>query len=135
MADRFPLIVNAVSRKIEEVASADRIDLTGNGIVISGDGGSGKYLTSDGSVVFWGSPGDVYLTQNQTVTNKTFETCVISGSLNTISNIPNSSLVNPAITVNGTSIALGGSVTTPDNNTTYAISAVDGTGASQKKFV
>ena len=134
MADRFPLIVNAISRKIEEVASADRIDLTGNGIVISGDGGSGKYLTSDGSVVFWGSPGDVYLTQNQTVTNKTFETCVISGSLNTISNIPNSSLVNPAITVNGTSIALGESVTTPDNNTTYAISAVDGTGVSQKKI-
>ena len=89
MADRFPLIVNAVSRKIEEIASGDRIEFTGNGIVISGDGGNGKYLTSNGNTVFWGTPGDVYLTQTQTLSNKTFETCIISGSLNTFSNIPN----------------------------------------------
>jgi hypothetical protein len=134
MADRFPLIVNAISRKIEEIASGDRIDFTGNGIVVSGDGGSGKYLTSNGSTVFWGTPGDVYLTQAQTLTNKTFETCVISGSLNTLTNIPNSSLVNSGITVNGVTIPLGGSVTTPDNNTTYSISAVDGTSASAKRI-
>ena len=52
MADRFPLIVNAISKKIEEIASGDRIDFSGNGIVISGDGGNGKYLTSNGSTVF-----------------------------------------------------------------------------------
>ena len=134
MADRFPLIVNAVSRKIEEVASGDRIELTGNGIVISGDSGNGKYLTSDGSIVFWGNPGDVYLTQTQTLTNKTLESSSISGSLNTLTNIPNSALVNSGITVNGTTIALGGSVVTPDNNTTYAISAVDGTSATSKRI-
>lgn len=132
MADRFPLIVNAISKKIEEIASGDRFELTGNGIVISGDAGNGKYLTSNGSTVFWGSPGDVYLTQTQIISNKTFETCIISGSLNTLSNIPNTSLVNSSITINGTSIALGGSATTPDTNTTYSVSAVDGNTAAKK---
>ena len=132
MADRFPLIVNAISKKIEEIASGDRIDFSGNGIVISGDGGNGKYLTSNGSTVFWGIPGDVYLTQTQTLTNKTFESCTISASNNTLTNIPNSALVNSGITVNGTTVALGGSVTTPDNNTTYSISATDGLAATEK---
>ena len=132
MADRFPLIVNSVSKKIEELVSGDNLDLTGNGIIVSGDTGAGKYLSSDGTTVFWGTPGDVYLTQTQTLTNKTFETCVISGSLNTITNIPNTALVNSGITVNGTTIALGGSVTTPDNNTTYVISAQDGGSSSEK---
>ena len=132
MADRFPLIVNSVSKKIEELVSGDNLDLTGNGIVVSTDTGAGKYLTSDGTTVFWGNPGDVYLTQTQTITNKTFETCVISGSTNNITNIANASLVNSGITVNGTTISLGGSVTTPDNNTTYAVSAQDGASVSQK---
>ena len=94
MADRFPLIVNSVSQKIEELVSGDNLDLSGNNIVISGDTGSGKYLTSDGSVVSWGTPGDVYLNASQTLTNKTFESCVLSGSNNTLSNIPNTALVN-----------------------------------------
>ena len=72
MADRFPLIVNSVSKKIEELVSGDNLDLTGNGIVISGDTGATKYLTTNGTTVFWGVPGDVYLTQTQTVTNKTY---------------------------------------------------------------
>jgi hypothetical protein len=132
MADRFPLIVNPVSQKIEELISGDNLDLTGNNFVISGDAGSGKYLTSDGTSVFWGTPGNVYLTQTQTLTNKSLEGCTIVGTLNTLTNIPNNSLINSQITVNGTAIALGGTVTTPDNNTTYAISAQDGSGASQK---
>jgi hypothetical protein len=41
-----------------------------------------------------------------TFTNKT-----ISGSTNTLSNIANASLTNSSITVNGTSVSLGGSVT------------------------
>ena len=61
MADRFPLIVNSVSKKIEELVSGDNLDLTGNGITISSDTGAGKYLTSNGTTVFWGDPGDVYL--------------------------------------------------------------------------
>ena len=132
MADRFPLIVNEISKKIEEIVAGDNLELTGNGIVIGGDSGAGKYLTSDGSTVFWGSPGDVYLTLSQTLTNKTFENCVLSGSINTLSNVPNSALNNSSITINGTNVALGGSVVTPNDNTTYSVSAVDGNNASRK---
>ena len=132
MADRFPLIVNAVSKKIEEIVAGDNLELTGNGIVISGDTGAGKYLSSDGSTVLWASPGDVYLTQTQTLTNKTLETCTISGSFNNITNVPNTALVNSGITINGTTVALGGSVITPNDNTTYSISAVDGSLPTEK---
>ncbi len=55
---------------------------------IHGIADTSKLLTDDGS---------------QTVTNKT-----ISGSLNTLTNIPNSALVNPSITINGFTIQLGG---------------------------
>ena len=135
MADRFPLIVNAVSQKIEELISGDNLELTGNNIVIGGDTGAGKYLTSDGSVVSWGSPGDVYLNQSQILTNKTLESSVISGSLNTLTNIPNSAFVNSAITVNGASIPLGGSVITPNDDTTYSISMGDGVSSNEKKII
>ena len=134
MADRFPLIVNAVSKKIEEIVAGDNLELTGNGIVVSGDTGAGKYLTSDGSTVFWDSPGDVYLNLNQTVTNKVFENCTITGTLNTITNIPNGALTNSTININGTPVALGGSVTTPDTNTTYTISTDVGVVDAQKKI-
>ena len=132
MADRFPLIVNAVSQKIEELISGDNLELSGNNIVISGDTGAGKYLTSNGSVVSWGTPGDVYLTQNQVLENKTFTSCVISGSTNTLSNIPNAALSNSSFTLNGAAVALGGTVTTPNDNTTYVISAQDGINANTK---
>lgn len=134
MADRFPLIVNAVSRKIEELVSGDNLDLTGNGIAIGGDTGAGKYLKSNGGLVEWDAPGDVYLTATQTLTDKTLENCIFSGTLNTITNIPNASLVNDYIKINGVDIALGGSVITPDVNTTYSISAEDGTTADKKIF-
>ena len=45
MANRFPLIVNEVSKKIEELVSGDNLDLSGNNIIISSDTGSGKYLS------------------------------------------------------------------------------------------
>ena len=132
MANRFPLIVNEVSRKIEELVAGDNLTLDGNNIVINGDTGAGKYITSDGSVASWGTPGDVYLTQSQTLLNKTFESCVLSGSVNTLTNIPNAALVNSGISINGVTIPLGGTVTTPDTDTTYTLTAVDGLSASQK---
>jgi hypothetical protein len=132
MADRFPLIVNAVSKKIEEIVAGDNLELTGNGIVVSGDTGAGKYLTSDGSTVFWDSPGDVYLDLNQTITNKVFENCTLTGTLNNITNLPNSALVNSSININGTPVSLGGTLVTPDTNTTYTISTDVGVVASQK---
>jgi len=109
------------------------LDLTGNGLSINGDTGvSGEYLKSTGTGLVWDSPGDVYLNATQTLTNKTLTNCTISGSANIFSNIPNTALVNSAININGVSIPLGGSVSTPDNNTTYSISAVDGLSSSQK---
>ena len=134
MADRFPLIVNEVSRKIEEIVAGDKLELTGNGIIISGDAGAGKYLKSDGSTVFWEAPGDVYLTQSQTVTNKTFEQCVINGNDNTVANLPNTALVNSGITINGATIALGGVITTPNDDTKFSLSAVDGIDATEKNI-
>ena len=133
MADRFPLIVNAVSRKIEELISGDNLNLSGNNIIANNSGGTaGQYLKTTGTEVIWDSPGDVYLTVPQTLTNKTIESSIISGTTNTFTFIPNSALVNSSITVNGVAIALGGTVTTPDNNTIYSISAQDGGNAATK---
>lgn len=134
MADRFPLIVNESTRKIEEIVSGDNLDLTGNGIIVGGSPGvSGQYLKSLGSGgLVWDSPGNVYLTGAQTIDGKTLTNTNISGSSNILTNIPNSALVNNTITVNGSSVALGGSLTVSDTNTTYNISAADGTTAARK---
>lgn len=57
MADRFPLIVNEVSRKIEELVSGDNLNLTDNGISINGGVGvNGQFLQSTGSKVIWAFP-------------------------------------------------------------------------------
>ena len=78
MADRFPLIVNSISKKIEELVSGDNLDLTGNGIAIGGSNGTnGQYLKTDGSTVLWDSPGDVYVTGTQTLTNKTLSSPIL----------------------------------------------------------
>lgn len=132
MADRFPLIVNSISKKIEELVYGDNLELTGNGIVISGDTGAGKFLTSDGSTVFWGNAGNVFLDQTQTLTNKTLELCTISGSNNSITNLPNTALVNSSIRINGVNVSLGGSISVSDTNTTYGISAVDSAISGEK---
>lgn len=135
MADRFPLIVNSTSKKIEELVAGDNLELTNNGIIVGGDTGSGKYLTSDGTNVSWGSPGDVFLDQTQTIGNKVFNNCTISGNLNTLTNIANNALVNSGITINGSTIPLGGSVITPNENTEYSLSAADGSSVSQKNIL
>lgn len=125
MANRYPLIVNPNSNKIEELGLSDNLNLTQNNIVANGSAGTnGQYLKSDGTKVVWDTPGDVYLTTTQTLTNKTFTSCVISGASNTLTNIGNASLTNSSITINGSAISLGGSVVTPDTNTTYNYSSI-----------
>jgi len=68
--------------------------LAGNGLTLTGNSFSiNTTITAD-------------LSTSQTLTNKS-----ISGSANTLSNIGNSSLTNSAITINGTSVSLGGTRT------------------------
>jgi len=76
--------------------------------------------------------GDVYRTAAQTITNKTFSNCLLSGAINTFSSIPNSALLNNSITINNTVVPLGGSINIAggggggvDTNTTYSLSAID----------
>jgi hypothetical protein len=134
MANNFPLKVNPSSRRIEEFNVGDNIDLTGNNVIADGSAGiNNQYLKSDGSKVVWDTAGDVYLTNVQTVTNKTFNSCIINGTSNTITNIQNSSLANSTITINGIPIPLGGSVASADSNTTYTISAADS--VTNKKII
>jgi hypothetical protein len=69
---------------------------------------SGNKINLSGiSAVFCTYPAEksVDIETAQTLTNKT-----ISGASNTLSNIGNSSLTNSAITINGTSTSLGGSI-------------------------
>ena len=133
MANRFPLIVNPTTQKIEELASGDNLNLSSSSIYASGSiGANGQFLKSNGTSVEWGNPGDVYLTGVQLVSDKIFSNCTLSGNTNLLTNIPNQSLDNSYITINGSNVSLGGSITIADNNTTYAISAADGSTGTKK---
>tara|TARA_B110000977_G_C11074151_1_gene490546 strand:+ start:353 stop:2197 length:1845 start_codon:yes stop_codon:yes gene_type:complete len=72
----------------------------GNGITITNNDGSNTSTVAIDTAV------TVDLNTAQILTNKT-----ISGASNTLSNIANGSLTNSAVTINGTSISLGGSGT------------------------
>ena len=71
-----------------------------------GTGLSGVSYNGSGAVTIAIDSTVATLTGAQVLANKT-----ISGSSNTLSNIANASLVNSAVTVNGSSISLGGSAT------------------------
>jgi len=73
--------------------------------------GAGTYLAGNGLTLTGNSFSintgvTVDLSTAQTLTNKS-----ISGSANTLTNIPNNALSNSAITINGTSVSLGGTRT------------------------
>lgn len=57
MADRFPLIVNQNSRRIEELASGDNLNLSYNGIIANNSlGEPGQFLQYDGTKILWAFP-------------------------------------------------------------------------------
>lgn len=66
----------------------------------------------------------------QTLTNKT-----ISGANNTLTNIPNNALTNSSITVNGSAVSLGGSVTIVTGPTSSAVSSNITMAANNNYFV
>jgi hypothetical protein len=117
--------------------------LTYNGVTVS-LGGSGTITAANPSALTIGTglSGGSYngssavtiaidatvatLTGTQTLTNKT-----ISGSDNTLSNIGNGSLTNSSVTINGSSVSLGGSITVTAS-TTNALTI--GTGLSGTSF-
>jgi hypothetical protein len=125
MAYRFPLVVNNSTTVVGELQAGDALNLSLSGIYDgSNTGTNGQVLKATGSgTVVWGAVGDVFVNSTQTVTNKTFNTCIINALTNTITNIPNASLQNSFITVNGTNVSLGSLVTTPDTNTTYVLTS------------
>ena len=67
---------------------------------------------------------------SDTFTNKT-----ISGSSNTLSNIANASLTNSSITINGSAVSLGGSVSIPTGPTAQAVSSNITMSANYNYFV
>ena len=101
------------------VTGGANLDLTAGGsgvgtesVKISGGGNVSVIRQGDGSILVTdgGQLGGVSITDSSTstLTNKTID--LASGSGNTISNIPNSSLSNSFITINGNDIPLGGTV-------------------------
>ena len=137
MASRYPLVINNSSTLVSELPSGDSLNLSASGIYDgTSTGSSGQVLKSTVSGIQWSRAADVYLTDAQTLQNKTLSSCILNGQLNTVTNISNASLVNNYIEINGVNISLGGSVTTPNDNdnTLYSISAVDGTTPEQKRI-
>lgn len=100
-------------------ANGANLNLTAGGsgvgtqsVTISGGGNVSVVRQGDGSILVTdgGALGGVSITDSSTstLTNKTID--LSTGSGNTISNIPNTSLRNSYITINGNQIQLGGSV-------------------------
>lgn len=85
-------------------------------------------LTADNKLHFFGAANDAVVTETvvATLTGKT-----INGPDNTLTNIANASLSNSSITINGSSIALGGSATIKASTTSALII---GTGLSGTSF-
>ena len=146
--DYYQAAADITPNEIGAIASTEKNAADG----VAGLDGSKNVITAL-SVVFEGATADAYET-SLTVTEpasditinlpSTADTLVgrattdtlsnksISGSTNTLSNIGNSSLTNSAITINGTSVSLGGSVSIGDITaiTTAVGSGLSGGGSS-----
>ena len=107
--------------------------LQNSGIVFKINGSDTTYNLGD--TVTIPVYGDVFRNSIQAISNKTFTDCTMSldsSDGNSITGIPNNSLVNNSITINGELVELGESITISggggviqDENTTYTLSTVD----------
>ena len=107
--------------------------LTNSGFTFNINGANTTYNLGD--TVTIPIYGDVFRTATQSISNKTFTDCTMSlapSEGNSIVSIPNSSLINSGININGQLVELGGSITISggggiieDENTTYTLSTVD----------
>ncbi len=137
MANRYPLVINNSTSLVGELPTGDSLNLTAAGIFDgTSTGANSQVLTSTGTQVRWQRAADVFLSDNQTLLNKTLSSCTFNASLNTLINVANASLINSSININGTSVSLGSSITIPDtnDNTLYSLSVADGVNASQKRI-
>jgi VCBS repeat-containing protein len=75
-------------------------------------------------------PNALTIDGTQTLTNKT-----ISGTSNTLTNIPNNALTNSSITINGSAVSLGGSTTIVTGPTSSAVSSNITMAANNNYFV
>lgn len=106
MTARFPLVVNPVTRKIEELQEIDSLELTGNGISISGSLGTNtQYLKSTGSLVTWGNP----LVELSALPSFSLNNLSVTGTLSSTGNLTvgGSSGIATSLTV-GTDASIGG---------------------------
>ena len=87
---------------------------------------SGSAWTEVGTAL----PNALTIDGTQTLTNKT-----ISGASNTLTNIGNGSLTNSSITVNGSAVSLGGSVTIVTGPASSAVSSNITMAANNNYFV
>jgi hypothetical protein len=110
--------INDIQNQIDNIDTIGTAVLTSKGALISASsastpsilavGSNGKVLTANSGTTTgleWAAP-EVTLSNSITFSNKT-----ISGLSNTLTNIANASLVNSSITINGTAVDLGNSVT------------------------
>lgn len=130
MASRYPLVVNTAIPRIEELKGVDDLNLSNslielkNGLPTAAnqipryDGADLSWITANNFILNVTQDGGVVrLNASQTLTNK-----IIDGGTNTVQNIPNSSLVNDSITIDGTEVFLGDSIGRLDTDTKYEFS-------------
>lgn len=116
MAERFPLVVNPISRKIEEIKETDSLELTGNGISISGSTGtSTQYLKSTGSAELeWADP----FVEISTRSSFSLNNLTVNGTLTTtgVLDVGTNAVVSGTLGI-GTSATVGTDLSIGNNTT------------------
>lgn len=133
MANRFPLVFNSTTLRIQEIGVDDNLNLTATGIYDgAGTGTPGQFLRSTGDGVQWAS-----VSANDT--NTTYTLSAIDGALSTeklIRLYGSDGISNDVKLIAGTNIVIarsGNNITisspaTVDTNTTYSIKLSPRTG-------